>query len=136
MNYSSRVKTRATRGTRATRVGLQGRITAVVLLENGRQLPAKLHSLSVTGGLLEVSMYLEERSKVGLTLPIGTSIVRPSAEMLFPMCGAGGYLQPFRFEHLWAEERQKLEAEIEEILRQSAVRSNALPPRTFDLESL
>jgi hypothetical protein len=133
MNYSSRAKTR---GTRATRVGLEGRISAVVLLENGRQLPAKLHSLSVTGGLLEVSMYLEERSKVGLTLPIGASIVRPSAEMLFPVCGANGYFQPFRFEHLWAEERQTLEAEIAEILRQSGVRSNALPPRSFDLQSL
>jgi hypothetical protein len=133
MNHSSRVRTRATR---ATRVGLQGRISAIVLLENGRQLPAKVHSLSVTGGLLEVSMYLEERSKVGLTLPIGASIVRPSAEMLFPMVGAEGYLQPFRFEHLWAEERQTLEAEITEILRQSVVRTNALPPRKFDLESL
>ncbi len=133
MTYVSRMRKGSTR---ATRVSLQGRISAIVLLENGRQFPARLHALSVTGGLLEVGMYLEERSKVGLTLPIGASIVRPSAEMLFPMVGVEGYLQPFRFEHLWAEERQTLEAEITEILRQTVVRTNALPPRSFDLESL
>jgi hypothetical protein len=113
------------RSTRATRVALQGKISVIVLLENGRQFPAKLHQLSVTGGLLEVDMYLEERSKVGLTLSIGNSMVRPSAEMLFPMWSAQGYLQPFRFEHLWAEERQTLETEITELLKQTVARSHA-----------
>lgn len=124
MSHSPRMR----KSTRAARVALQGRISVMVLLENGRQFPAKLHQLSVTGGLLEVDMYLEERSKVGLTLPIGNSLVRPSAEMLFPMWSAQGYLQPFRFEHLWAEERQTLETEIMELLRQSVVRSGAAAP--------
>jgi len=127
-------------GTRATRVSLQGRISAILQLENGRQLSGKLYQLSVTGGLVEIAMYLDERTKVGLAIPIGGNIVRPSAEMLFPMWGAQSFLQPFRLTRLWAQERQMLEAEIVELLRQSVARSTAgqgLGPRLrpFYLES-
>ena len=136
MAYSPRMRP----GTRATRVSLQGRISAIVQLENGRQLSGKLHQLSVTGGLLEIAMYLDERTKAGLAIPIGGNVLRPDAEMLFPMWGAQGFLQPFRFTRLWAQERQMLEAEIVELLRQSVARSTAgqglAPrPRPFYLES-
>jgi hypothetical protein len=99
MIYSPRMRS----GTRAPRVNLQGRVSVFVRLENGRQLIGKLHQLSVTGGVLQIATYLEERSKVGLTIQIGASMVRPDAEMLFPMWGAHGYLQPFRLTRLWAE---------------------------------
>ena len=127
-------------GTRATRISLQGRISAAIQLENGRQLSGKLYQLSVTGGLLEIAMYLEERTKVGLAIPIGGNVVRPDAEMLFPLWGAHGFLQPFRFTRLWAQERQMLEAEITELLQTSVVRSSAgrgvgARPRSFYLES-
>ncbi len=115
------------RGTRAARVSLQGRISVALVLENGRHLSGKLHQLSVTGGLLEVTKYLEERSKVELAIPLGGSLVRPGAEMLFPMWSAHGFLQPFRITRLWAQERQMLEAEITELLRQSVARSTARP---------
>lgn len=136
MTYTPRMRP----GTRATRVSLQGRIALTIQLENGRQLPAKLHKLSITGGLLEVVTYLEERSRVTLTLPLGASMVRPQAEMLFPMWSAHGYLQPFRFTSLWAEERQMLETEITDLLKQTVTRSTAgqgagVRPRRFDLES-
>jgi len=110
-------------GTRAMRVSLQGRICATVVLENGRQVSAKVHQLSVTGGLLELPTCLEERAKVSLSLPIGADILRPNAEMLFPMWSAQGYLQPFRFTRLWGQERQILEAEITELLKQTLARS-------------
>lgn len=127
-------------GTRATRISLQGRISAAIHLENGRQLSGKLYQLSVTGGLLEIAIYLEERTKVGLAIPIGGNVVRPDAEMLFPLWGAHGFLQPFRFTRLWAQERQMLEAEITELLQTSVVRSPAgrgvgARPRSFYLES-
>lgn len=125
--------------TRAPRVSLRESVPVVIQLENGKQLPAKLHKLSITGGLLETVTYLEERVRVGVTLPIGTSFVRPKAEMLFPMWCAHGYLQPFRFTGLWAEERQILEMEIAELLKQSVMRSTAvvrssLPPPRFNRE--
>jgi hypothetical protein len=112
-------------GTRATRVNVKGRVSVIIQLENGRKISAKLHKLSVTGGLLEIAMYLEERSKVDLSIPIGVTMVRPKAEILFPLCGARGYLQPFRFTRLWAEERQMLETEITELLKPSMARPNA-----------
>jgi hypothetical protein len=129
-----------TRLTRAARVNLRGSVTVVVQLENLRRVPAKLHQLSVTGGMLELAMYLDERTKVGLTFPVGSSTVHPSAEMLFPMRAAQKYLQPFRFTSLWAAERDLLEREIRALLNQTAAPASAShgprsrPPR-FDLES-
>jgi hypothetical protein len=127
-------------GVRAQRVNVQGRISILVKLENGRQLSGKLQTISVTGGLIQVPTYLEERSKVMLAIPVGGNLVRPHAETLFPMWSANGYLQPFRFTRVWAEERQMLEAEITELLKQTVVRSNAIQgpgvrPRNFYLES-
>jgi hypothetical protein len=127
-------------GLRAPRVNVQGRITVFVKLENGRQVSGKLNTFSVTGGLVQIATCLEERSKVIMTIPIGTGVVRPHAEMMFPMWGANGYLQPFRFTRLWAEERQLLEAEVSELLKQNVTRSTAnqgigFRPRNFYLES-
>jgi hypothetical protein len=56
--------------------------------------------------------------------------------MLFPMWCAHGYLQPFRFTGLWAEERQILEKEVTELLKQTVARSSArlgsgVPPTSF-----
>ena len=128
------------RARRAPRLSLRGSLSAIIQLENGRQLPAGLHQLSVTGGLLDVATYLEERTHVGLTIPIGSSVVRPKAEMLFPMWGSCGYLQPFRFTSLGEEERLVLEKEITELLKQTVARSNVgrgsgLRPPRFYLES-
>jgi len=136
MAYSPRMRPR----TRATRVSLQGRISVILQLENGRQLSGKLYQLSVTGGLVEIAMYLEERSKVELSIPIGGSLVRPGGEMLFPMWSTHGFLQPFRITRLWAQERLMLEAEIAELLRQSVARSTVGQgrppnPRPFYLDS-
>jgi hypothetical protein len=104
---------------RAPRVNLRGTISILIQLENLRRIPGKLHQLSITGGLLELAMYLDERAKVGLTISVGPNTLHPKAEMLFPMRGAHGYLQPFRFTSLWAEERQILETEITNLLQQS-----------------
>lgn len=114
--------------TRAPRVTLRGNIAVTIQLENGKQLSARLHKLSVNGGLLQCPDYLEERARVAVMLPIGASYLSPKAEMLFPMWCKNGYLQPFRFTALWAEERQILETEITELLNLSVARS-ALNPR-------
>lgn len=112
----------------------------LVQLENLRRIPGKLHQLSITGGLLELGMYLDERAKVGLTIPVGSGTLRPKAEMLFPMRAAQGYLQPFRFTSLWAEEREILDAEITKLLKQTMTPTQGShgpsfrPPR-FYLES-
>jgi hypothetical protein len=91
----------------------------VIRLENGRQLPARLRQLSITGGLLDLGVYLEERAWVDLTIYLSSGAVRATAEMMFPMRGGVGYLQPFRFTSLGEEELHALDLEVAGLLRKS-----------------
>lgn len=126
--------------TRAPRVSLGGTVSALIQLENLRRIPTKLHRLSVTGGLLELAQLVDERAKVNMTFQIGSSVLHPKAEMLFPMRGLHGYMQPFRFTQLWSEEAQILQTAIEQLLKQTVAPGTAghgsgfRPPRFF-LES-
>jgi hypothetical protein len=99
---------------------LRGTVSVLIQLENLRRIPGKLHRLSITGGLLEIAQCLDERAKVGLTIALGSSLVHPKAEMLFPMRGAQGYLQPFRFTSVSGEDLHVLDKEITELLKQAA----------------
>ena len=56
---------------RAPRVNLQGIVSATIHLENGRQLTGKLRTLSVTGGLLDVAVCLDERTEISLMFRFG-----------------------------------------------------------------
>lgn len=109
---------------RAPRITLREPVVVTIQLENRRQIFAQLHQVSITGGLLELSTCLEERIWVGLTLRIGSSVVRPTAEMMFPLRAAAGYLQPYRITRIRDEERQMLDREITEM------RKRALAPLT------
>lgn len=103
---------------RAPRANVRGSIAAVVRLENGRQLPAKLQQISITGGLLDLAAYLEERTWVDVTIYLSSGPVRATAEMMFPMLGAVSYLQPFRFTSLGTEELHALDQEVNAALQQ------------------
>lgn len=105
---------------RAPRVSLRGTISAVIRLENGRQLPATLRQLSITGGLLDLAVYLEERAWVDLTVYLSSGAVRGTAEMMFPMRGGAGYLQPFRFTSMGTEDLHALDGEVTNLLKQSS----------------
>lgn len=105
--------------TRAPRVPLRGSVSATIHLENQRVLIAKLHQVSMTGGLLEVATYIDERSKIALAFQLSAAPLLAKAEMLFPMRGGMGYLQPFRFTAFGAGVRQSLEMEIAALLKQT-----------------
>ncbi|HLZ41794.1 MAG TPA: hypothetical protein VKQ11_12580 [Candidatus Sulfotelmatobacter sp.] len=105
--------------TRSPRVALRGTVSATIHLENQRVLVAKLHQLSMTGGLLEVATYLEERIRITLAFQLNIAPLLARAEMLFPMRGGMGYLQPFRFTAFGAGVRQTLEMEIAALLKSS-----------------
>ena len=92
---------------------------AVIRLENGRQLSSKLQRLSITGGLLDISNYVEERSWVDVAIYLSSGAVRATAEMMFPMWGGTGYLQPFRFTGLGTDELHAIDREVTELIRQS-----------------
>ena len=104
---------------RAPRANPGGRMSAVIRLENGRQLPSRLQQLSITGGLLDLATYLEERTWVELTIYLGSSPVRATAEMMFPMRVGPSYRQPFRFTSLGTEELHAVDREVTESLKQS-----------------
>ena len=104
---------------RAPRANLRGEISGVIRLENGRQLPGRLHRLSITGGLLSIAAYLEERTWVDITIYLSSGAVRGTAEMMFPMTGAAGYLQPFRFTSLSEEELHAIDCEVTALIKQS-----------------
>lgn len=122
---------------RAPRVNLQGTIPATVQLENGRNLPAKLYQVSSTGGVLELSNCLDERTHIRLTLPFDSGTVYSKAQVLFPMRGAHGYLQPFRFTDVREQDSQILNREITALLKQSVASPKAghrlgfRPPPSF-----
>jgi hypothetical protein len=105
-------------GRRAPRVKLAGVVLALIQLENGRQVRARVHQLSVTGGLLHLDDPLDEGIKVEVMFHVGGSTVRNKATMLFPMWATQGCLQPFEFRDLAEENRRVLESDLQSYLGQ------------------
>lgn len=122
----------AFRRLRAPRVNLRGTVSVMVQLENRRQFTGKLHQLSLSGGLLELTNYFDERSKVALGFQIGTGLLQGKAELLFPMRGGMGFMQPFRFTAFAAGTRQTLDREIAALLPQTVGPSHVLGSRPPD----
>jgi len=85
-------------------------------LENGRHIRAKLHQVSITGGLLHMDHPLDEGIKVEVMFHIGSSTVRNRGTMLFPMWATKGCLQPFRFVDFSENDRSQLEAALQTLL--------------------
>jgi hypothetical protein len=100
---------------RSQRVKLAGSVLVLIRFENGRQITAKLHQLSATGGLLHVLKPVDEGIKVEVIFHI-SSTIRSKARMLFPMWATQGYLQPFQFSDLKEEDRQQLESDLHQFL--------------------
>ncbi|HYL14424.1 MAG TPA: hypothetical protein VEV41_15385 [Terriglobales bacterium] len=101
---------------RASRVKLLGTVLALIQLENGQHVRARLHQLSTTGGVLSLSNPLDEAIKVEVIFQLGSATVRSRAELLFPMWATKGCLQPFRFTDLEDEDRERLESNLKPFL--------------------
>jgi hypothetical protein len=108
---------------RAPRVKLAGIILAMVRLENGREIRARLHQLSFTGGLLHLDAPLDEGIKADVMFHVGGSTIRSKAAMRFPMWATQGCLQPFEFTDLGEDDRLKLKADLEKFLASPGVGS-------------
>src|SRR3954454_16021914 len=123
---------------RAPRISLRGSVSATLQLENRHQLTSKLHRLLLTGGLMEVSCYIDERSRIFIAFPMGERLLQAKAELFFPMRGGFGFLQPFRFIAFAPGTRQTLEQEISSLVKRPLVSGYApglRQPRYF-LDSL
>src|SRR6476469_8860832 len=101
---------------RAPRVKLSGTILALVRLENGREIRARLPQLSFTGGSLHLDAPLDEGIKAEVMFHVGGSTVRSKAAMRFPMWATKVCLQPFEFTDLVEDDRLKLKADLEKFL--------------------
>lgn len=124
------------RAVRAPRVGLRGTVPITIQLENKRLHAGKLYRLSITGGLLELTPYIDERTKVLMVFQVGAGLLQGKAEMMFPMRGGMGYFQPFRFTGFAPGARHMLEAHISALLQQAVGPNHSLaltaPPNLLD----
>src|ERR1700675_4153567 len=93
---------------RAPRVKLAGTVLALVRLESGREIRARLHQLSFTGGLLHLEAPLDEGIKAEVMFHVGGSTIRSKAAVHFPMWATQGCLQPFEFADLSEDDRPNL----------------------------
>jgi hypothetical protein len=112
--------TRAPREQRGPRVKLLGSGLALVLLENGRQLRARINQLSVNGALLSLEAPLNEGIHVTVLFHIGIATIRSRAEVLFPMWATQGCLQPLKFLELADSDRTCLARELDALVRAGA----------------
>jgi hypothetical protein len=97
-------------------VKLAGRVLALIRLQNRRQIRARVHQLSVTGGLLHLDNPLDEGIKVEMLFHVGSCTVRSKVVMLFPMWATQGCLQPFEFADLAEEDCRQLETDLQKFL--------------------
>lgn len=100
---------------RNPRVKLQGSVLALVQINDERLVRARLHQLSISGGVLQVADAIEEASNVRLIFHLGSTTMRTDAQMLVPMWSTRAYLQPFRFLALGEEDRQRLGRDLEKL---------------------
>ena len=107
---------------RPPRVKLLGTVLVFVELENGRKIRARLHQLSVTGGLLHLDNPLDEGINIHIKFHVGSSTIRGKASMLFPIWATKGCLQPFAFLDLAQEDRNNLESDIQKLLELSSAK--------------
>ena len=105
---------------RGSRVKLLGSSLALVLLENGRQVRARINQLSVNGALLSLDAPLNEGIQVTLLFHLGFATIRCRARMLFPMWATQGCLQPLKFLELPDTDRASLAQELEALVRAGA----------------
>jgi len=112
--------TSAQKRQRGFRVKLAGSVLALVLLENGRHVRARINQLSVNGALLSLENPLNERIRVTVLFHIGFATIRCRSEMLFPMWATQGCLQPLKFLELSDDDRACLTRELEALVRAGA----------------
>jgi hypothetical protein len=117
---------------RAPRVKLAGTVLILLLLENGRQLHARLHQLSTSGGLLYLDKPLDEGISVELAFHVGKNTVRGKARLLFPMWATQGYLQPFEFDGLPEEDVRNLQLDLQKLLESSTSATTSSPEQSVN----
>jgi hypothetical protein len=105
---------------RAARVQLGDSVLAAIRLEDGRHAKAKLQTISVTGGLLQLPRSLGNGAFVELAFQTQAGPVHGMAEILSPTRKtADGVLQPFRFVALDDDDHRRLRTSLDHVVDRS-----------------
>ena len=105
---------------RAARVKLGGAVRVSLLLEGPRCVRARLHELSVSGGLFHLRNDLAEGARLEMSFHLESGIVRASGEMLRALWATRGCLQAFRFTRLDDRDRERLHVAVQTLLEPQA----------------
>lgn len=109
---------------RARRVRLPGSVIVAVRSEGCQPVRAKLHEVSVTGGLLVLSKALEQGDFVEVAFQTSHGAIRGMAELLSARSKSNsGCLQPFRFVALEDEDHTRLRMTLESLRDQTLIGS-------------
>src|SRR5271169_1393888 len=106
---------------RAARIQLGDSVLAAIRLEDGRRTTAKLQTISVTGGLLQMSASLGPGDLVEVAFQTQAGPVHGMAEVLSPMKMANGVLQPFRFVALEDDDHRRLRTSLDHVVERSVL---------------
>jgi hypothetical protein len=102
---------------RAPRVQLGGAVPAAVVLDDGKRAKAQLQTISVTGGMLQMTRALERGDFVEIAFQTKSGAVSGMAEMLSVARAAeNGCLQPFRFIAIGDEDHRNLRMALDSVL--------------------
>ena len=121
---------------RAPRVHLNGSIAAAIQVEGGGRARAKLQSISVTGGLLQLQTELSTGDFVEIAFLTRSGPIHAMAEMLRPMRKAkarAACLQPFRFVALGDQDHHKLSMILDSALDGGSRDSGSYPAKSSNL---
>ena len=120
---------------RAARVQLGASVLAAIRLEDGRHAKAKLQTVSVTGGLLQLPRALGQGDLVEVAFQTQSGPVRGMAEILSPMRKTTeGVLQAFRFVAIEDDDHRRLLTSLDHVTDRSllGLKSSAFNmPRTI-----
>jgi len=101
---------------RAARVQLGDVVLAAIRLEDGRHAKAKLQSISITGGLLQLPKALVQGDFVEVAFQTQSGPVHGMAEILTPTRNTvEGVLQPFRFVALDDDDHRRLRTSLDNV---------------------
>ncbi len=101
---------------RAARIQLGATVTAAIRLEDGRHAKAKLQSISVTGGMLQMPSSLGQGDFVEVAFQTQSGPVHGMAELLTPIRRTtAGVLQPFRFVALEDDDHRRLRTSLDQV---------------------
>jgi len=102
---------------RAPRLLLNGSVSATIHTEGGQRARAKLQSLSITGGLLQLTQQLSAGDFVEVAFHTRSGPIHAMAEMLQPTRKfQSACLQPFRFIALGDDDHRKLRMALDSAL--------------------